>query len=182
VKEQVLVVVYEKLLARYAYSKNLDRLSQPENMLSSGIGTATDATCNAFSIAIMLFHQKNNRLAKDEELSQIVRDVKRVLRVTAKMDIGTFIHSFRGILDTVNPSAAVSQPQDKLIRTDERHLDIQNIVKNDKDPKFAKIGCPINLASINSDSQEKIMLFDKLLDPLFEVLIILYKNSTFNKF
>jgi hypothetical protein len=178
VKEQVLMVVYEKMLARYAYSKDLDRLSQPENMLSSGIGTATDATCNAFSIAIMLFHQKNKRLATDEELSQIVRDVKRVLRATAKMDIGTFIHSFRGILVSTDPFTAVSQPQDKLIRTDERHLYIQNIVKNDRDPKFPKIGCPINFASINSDSQEKIMLFDKLLDPLFESLVTLYKSST----
>ena len=50
VKEETLLVVYEKLLAQYAYSINIDRLAQPENMLSSGLGTATDAACNAFSI------------------------------------------------------------------------------------------------------------------------------------
>lgn len=93
------------------------------------------------------------------------------------MDVSTFVRSFRGILDGVDPSTTVSQSQDKLTRTAERHLDIQNIVKNDKDPKFAKIGCPINFASLNSDSQEKIMMFDKLLDPLFEALVTLYKNS-----
>lgn len=170
------LTVYENLLSDYAYSKRIDRLSQPENMISSGIGTAVDAVCNGFSIAVTLFQQKYNRKATDTEIVELVNDVKRVLKIAAKLDVSTFVRSFRGILDEADASEAID-PQDRLISTNTKFLDIKSLAFADAQSLSQKIGCPINFGGISEDGKDKVMLFETLLDPLFETLITVYKNS-----
>lgn len=172
-KDSIFYASFERLLGSYARSKGVIELSAPSIFINGGIATAVESVCNAFLLAVVMYSQDKNIQPPENEIPKIVADIKFLLSKVTKLDIETFLRSFRGVLDGADRSIVNNNLQMRLVRTPVKSIEIRNLILSSNFATEKRIGCPINFGSIKDESKN-VRLFDALLGQLFSTLVDLY--------